>query len=173
MCGRFSLFKISEFLQKYGFEADLKPRYNIAPTQEVPVISNGKLEFLRWGLPLKSNVINTRVETWNEKPFFSKMQRVLVPADGFYEWKSGQPYRVESSEVFAIAGISWKGGFSIITMPAINILRQVHGRMPAILQDEDEWVEKSEIRVRKDYSIARVSKLINNPKNNTAQVLVA
>jgi putative SOS response-associated peptidase YedK len=172
MCGRFSLYKISEFLTKYGVEADLKPRYNIAPTQEVPIIEDGKIAFLKWGLPFKKNVINTRVESWIEKPFFHSMKRVLIPADGFYEWKEGQPYRIETGDIFTMAGITWKGGFSIITTPPNITLKKIHDRMPAVLENEQLWLDRGELVLKEKFTLRQISVLVNSPANDTEKVLV-
>ena len=122
MCGRFSLTAEIEALTEY-FQLTkrifMKPRYNIAPSELIPVLkTRGELEFLRWGfLPAwqkrdDSNIgfINARSETLLEKPSFRdafKKRRCLVIADGFYEWKKinriKQPYyiRQQNHEPFA------------------------------------------------------------------------
>ena len=114
-------------------EEDWNPRYNIAPTQLVPVIRQNpkepirELSLLRWGLiPSWANdssgaarMINARSETVGSKPAFRdalKFRRCLIPADGFYEWervgKTKQPYcfEVGGAELFAFAGMwdRWK-----------------------------------------------------------------
>jgi putative SOS response-associated peptidase YedK len=114
-------------------EEDWNPRYNIAPTQPVPVIRQNpeepvrELSLMRWGLipswakdPSGSaSMINVRAETASTKPAFRdalKFRRCLIPADGFYEWKrdgkTKQPYCFEVNEgkLFAFAGIweTWK-----------------------------------------------------------------
>ncbi|NLN06128.1 MAG: SOS response-associated peptidase [Firmicutes bacterium] len=128
MCGRFTLINWEEMFTRFGVEAEgLKPRYNIAPAQDVAVIVAGKnrpvLKMFRWGLvpfwaqdeSIAGRLINARAETVSEKKSFSRsfrQRRCLVPADGFYEWeKSGkgkkQPYRftLRTGEVFAMAGL--------------------------------------------------------------------
>jgi len=117
MCGRFVLTTPAEALrQAFGFieQPNLAPRYNIAPTQDVPVIRQRKdpagqrtLQMLRWGLVPSwadslaggAKMINARAETVMEKSAFRNAfarRRCLVPADGFYEWRPGdkakQPY---------------------------------------------------------------------------------
>ena len=85
-------------------------RFNIAPTQSVPVITSDApdtLSFLQWGLVpfwakdarIGYKMINARSETLADKPSFKaafRQRRCLVPADGFYEWRkegsSKQPY---------------------------------------------------------------------------------
>jgi len=138
MCGRYSQSAPLEKLSaRFGFGPPafpLKPRYNIAPTQEAPVIVSEdgaprSLELFRWGLipswakdPAVGNrMINARAETLSEKPSFRRpfqRTRCLVLADGFYEWKAlpgragKTPYRIAevSEEPFAMAGLweRWK-----------------------------------------------------------------
>ena len=133
MCGRYSLTSPPEAIQRLFKLApplpNLAPRYNIAPTQEAPVIGLRKdgdergLAMLRWGLvPFWSDgpdsrysMINARAETVRSKPAFRaafKARRCLVPADGFYEWKAReggakQPHRIvrADGEPFAFAGL--------------------------------------------------------------------
>ena len=136
MCGRYRLSRRKELLAEY-FGADLsdfdswEPRYNIAPTQQVPVVrqhpaeSKRVLSLMRWGLIPSwakdmsgaASAINARSETAATKPAFRepiKFRRCLVPADGFYEWqrsgKTKQPFcfEVNEGELFAFAGL-WDG----------------------------------------------------------------
>ncbi len=81
----------------------MEPRYNVAPTQQVPVVREGadgenRLDLLHWGLipawakerGIACNMINARSETLLEKPSFRqafKYRRCVVPASGFYEWR--------------------------------------------------------------------------------------
>jgi putative SOS response-associated peptidase YedK len=130
MCGRFALIVDASVLADV-FDIDppkdFKPRFNIAPTQEVPVVrsgGHGSREFatLRWGLvpswakdeKIGARMINARSETAAEKPSFRsavKSRRCLVPASGFYEWVKGpgakQPHFIHFSDarVFAFAGL--------------------------------------------------------------------
>ena len=126
MCGRYTqvrswrelvdLYKITETATPLNLAA----RYNIAPTQDVPVVRNGpdgrgrELVSLRWGLvpswakdiDIASRLINARAETVAEKPSFRdayKQRRCLIPADGFYEWQKQsqgpkQPYYITSAD---------------------------------------------------------------------------
>jgi putative SOS response-associated peptidase YedK len=137
MCGRYRLSRrkqiIEEHFDSVSGEEDWSPQYNIAPTQQVPVIRQNpkelrrELSLMRWGLiPSWSKdtsgaamMINARSETAARKPAFRDplaSRRCLVPADAFYEWKrSGkakQPYcfEVNDGELFAFAGLwdRWK-----------------------------------------------------------------
>ncbi len=135
MCGRYRLSRrkqiIEEHFDSISSEVDWSPRYNIAPTQAVPVIRQHpkepvrQLSLMRWGLvphwakdaSNAGSAINARSETAATKPAFRdplKLRRCLIPADGFYEWaktaKSKQPYcfEVREGELFAFAGL-WDG----------------------------------------------------------------
>lgn len=130
MCGRYSLTTPTEAMRAlFGFDElpNLGVRYNIAPTQDVPVVrhgESGEREFasIRWGLvPAwakeiggSAPLINARSETIAEKPSFRdafQRRRCLIPSDGFYEWKTEngekQAYRIAlpDDEPFAFAGI--------------------------------------------------------------------
>jgi putative SOS response-associated peptidase YedK len=171
MCGRYSLAKAQTMIEK-RFQVVMErgrfsERYNAAPTQDMPVITNeepGKAVFYRWGLipfwaresSIGNRLINARAETIAEKPAFSKSassERCLVIADGFYEWKQSTkgkfPYRivVKDGELFAFAGLwdRWKTDsgkeirtFAIITVAANPLVGKIHDRMPAILLPDDE-----------------------------------
>jgi len=153
MCGRFALHAseaeiVSHFHLKTGFS--MRPRYNIAPTQTIPIIRiDGEIEFFRWGfIPswAPSDHINAKWETLSEKPTFKtafKQQRCLIPASGYYEWKtfSGkkQPYYIylKKEPLFAYAGI-WSSTEScaIITTQAPDFLQKIHERMPLIISSD-------------------------------------
>ncbi len=130
MCGRYTLSKLEHILKRHNIvllEDELRPRYNIAPTQKIPVIvpfENGekKLAEMRWGLipswvkDLKTHklLINARAETIAEKPSFKQAlmkRRCVIPADGFYEWRvaDGQKAPVyihlTDKNVFGFAGL--------------------------------------------------------------------
>lgn len=112
MCGRYTLSAgEAEVIERFNvedvfMETRLTPRFNIAPTQLVPVITqaDGKriLSQYQWGLvpfwvkDLKASrpMINARSETLSEKPFFKtalSRRRCLIPADGFFEWQAPPP----------------------------------------------------------------------------------
>ena len=142
MCGRFTLRTKAEEIALHFVLADvpdLKPRYNIAPTQKVATIrfvpqrGNRQLSLLRWGLipywaddpTIGNRLINARSETVAIKPAFRQAfqkGRCLVVADGFFEWKktgvTKQPYyiRLGNDKPFAFAALSehWHRGDQII-----------------------------------------------------------
>jgi putative SOS response-associated peptidase YedK len=193
MCGRFSLTTteatLNERFRLAGAPEPYVSRYNCAPTQNLAVIVNEeirRLRYFRWGLiphwakdaKIGAKLINARAETIDEKPSFKnafKQRRCLVPADGFYEWKTEngkQPFRIllKNKEVFAMAGLweSWKSpegsvvhSFTIITTAANELMKAVHERMPVILNTEDEegWLKSSDsnkISLLKPFSAAKM-----------------
>lgn len=142
---------------------DLRPRYNIAPTQAVLAVVRGpdglRAGWLRWGLipywakdeSIGNRLINARSETLGEKPSFReafRKRRCLIVADGFYEWRrTGEtktPVWIHraSRRPFAFAGLweRWRSpegepivSCTIVTTEAIDTLRPIHPRMPVIL----------------------------------------
>jgi putative SOS response-associated peptidase YedK len=135
MCGRYRLSRRKQIIEEHfdaaDWQDDWSPRYNIAPTQRVPVIRQHpeepirQISTMRWGLVPHwakdasggAGTINARSETAAEKPAFRdpmRYRRCLIPADAFYEWKrngaSKQPYcfEVNDGEMFALAGL-WDG----------------------------------------------------------------
>jgi len=137
MCGRYRLSRRKQLVEEHFDSApwndDWNPRYNIAPTQPVPVIRQHpkepvrQLSLMKWGLIPSwgkdasgaARTINARSETAATKPAFReslKFRRCLIPADGFYEWKrdgkTKQPFcfEVNQGQLFAFAGLwdRWK-----------------------------------------------------------------
>jgi putative SOS response-associated peptidase YedK len=136
MCGRYRLSRRKQFIQEYfdtTDEVDWEPRYNIAPSQSVPVIRQDpakperRFSLARWGLipywakdsSIGYKLINARSETVGSKPAFREAfesRRCLIPADGFYEWKRAekakQPFHfgLRDDSLFAFAGLwdQWK-----------------------------------------------------------------
>jgi len=130
MCGRFELHtNPAAIALAFGLPhpPDITPRYNVAPTQMIPVVrhnANGERELVqvRWGFvprwakdpSIGARMINARAETVESKPAFRnafQRHRCLVPADGFYEWRQGpggkQPMRIARADgqPFGMAGL--------------------------------------------------------------------
>ena len=169
MCGRFTLrTPAAVLIRQFGVDVGLQLalRYNIAPTQQVPVVrlaeQGRELVMMRWGLipswandlKIGASLINARAETAAEKPAFRsamKRRRCLIPADGFYEWrkagKTKQPIYIRRADdqPFAFAGLweRWsKQGApiescTILTTAANERLKPLHDRMPVILAPND------------------------------------
>jgi putative SOS response-associated peptidase YedK len=135
MCGRYAFFSPAEAVKRtfaLDLLPELKPRYNIAPTQSVPalrVVEEGRrsLAMLHWGLvphwakerAIGNRMINARSETLTEKPSYReafRRRRCLVLADGWYEWQPApggkQPWfvRLRDPRPIAFAGLweKWK-----------------------------------------------------------------
>jgi len=141
MCGRYTLTNVAPNLlaSMFGIPEleipQLSPRFNVAPTQNVPVVRVGApdaprtMDMLRWGLvpswaddvAIGNRMINARAETVAEKPAYRssfKSKRCIIPADGFFEWqkKPGgkkQPYWIhrQDNALVGFAGLwaRWKG----------------------------------------------------------------
>ncbi len=132
MCGRYTLdISGDELARHFGLDgAPDVSRFNIAPSQDVPVVrvpslnASKTVSHLQWGLvpfwaddtSIGNNLINARSETASEKPSFREAfsrRRCVVPASGFYEWKASsggggkQPYYIhpDDSPLFGFAGL--------------------------------------------------------------------
>jgi putative SOS response-associated peptidase YedK len=144
-------------------EPVMKPRYNVAPSQQMPVVVSSagqrQLCLMQWGLvpfwakdrSIGNKLINARLETIEEKPAFKaayRRRRCLVPATGYYEWqkqaKGKQSFYIHmpDQKLFAFAGLwdEWvePGGeilhsFTILTTEPVPAIAHLHNRMPYIL----------------------------------------
>lgn len=170
MCGRYALVHSADQLQLIfharGAGGIVEARFNIAPTQMVPVVLPGGgervLRAMRWGLiphwakddKIGARLINARAETAAELPSFRgpfERRRCVVPASGFYEWKAGEsgkvPYYIHDAagDPLAFAGLwdRWTAdadhvveSCTILTTEPNEVLRPLHDRMPVILDLE-------------------------------------
>ena len=172
MCGRFIQIANPEKIRGILPDVEIdeaaaggfRPRYNIAPTQDVLTVLNTpppRLTTTRWGLippwakdaGIGNRMINARAETLESKPSYRdpfRKRRCIIFADGFYEWKgTGKtriPYliRFESGEPFAMAGLwdRWRDtrtgrdllSSTIVTTAANALIADIHDRMPVILE---------------------------------------
>lgn len=211
MCGRFILSADAEAIREHFRVAGKfqhQPRYNIAPSQLIPVVAGGpgkrEITLMRWGLIPRwakdagagYKMINARAETIDKKPAFRdslRRRRCLVPADGFYEWKKTeggkQPFFLflPGRTLFAFAGIwdRWmtpKGGeiltCSIITVEAGGFMREIHDRMPVILnccEQYDSWLLEGSSGLLNPYGgpmeARPVSSLVNSPRQEGAELI--
>ncbi|UYO54906.1 SOS response-associated peptidase [Rhodopseudomonas palustris] len=166
MCGRFVITSAPAAIRQlfgYADQPNFPSRYNIAPTQPIPVVivDEGARRFrlMRWGLIPSwvkdprtfSLLINARAETVQDKPAFRnafRRRRCLVPADGYYEWKAGgsrkQPYFIHPAGGgpigFAALWETWTGPngeeldtVAIITTAARGGLTDLHDRVPVTI----------------------------------------
>jgi putative SOS response-associated peptidase YedK len=169
MCGRYTFFSPAESVTRLfdtPVPVPIEPRYNIAPTQFVPVIreiaqAGRQLVMLHWGLvpswardkSIGNRMINARAETLAEKSSFKralKARRCLVLTSGFYEWRSEgagkQPWFISrrDGDPMALAGLweHWTGddetleSCTIVTTGANEFMQTLHHRMPVIIAPE-------------------------------------
>ena len=169
MCGRFGFTETGLFPDRFDIDQDdfealsLKPRYNAAPGQDLPVIGkrDGRTApaLMRWGLvpswapdaKAGYKTINARVETVAVRPSFRdslRGRRCLIPAGWFYEWKKEGGEKIphvirrKDQALFAMAGLydCWRDpqgqplwSFTILTRSPNRVLREIHDRMPLML----------------------------------------
>lgn len=171
MCGRVTITTpaqaIAQELGLAGVRSALeRPRYNLAPTQLLPVVTNSGervLEAFRWGLvpswakevAIGNKLINARSETVAEKPSFRsalKRRRCLIVVDGWYEWRqSSKPktpylFRRKDRRLLTLAGLweVWKAPdtgevlhtCTVLTTGPNRLVATVHDRMPVLLPPE-------------------------------------
>jgi putative SOS response-associated peptidase YedK len=173
MCGRFNLVGPGNLHFRFATQNELPglpPRYNIAPSQQILIITNHReMQLVRWGLlphwakdaKFGGKTINARAESAATKPSYRgpfRYRRCLVPATGFYEWLTTPegkiPYhiRLKSGEVFGMAGLydTWTDAdgnelrtCAIITTEANELMAPIHNRMPVIIRPDDEalWLD--------------------------------
>jgi putative SOS response-associated peptidase YedK len=161
MCGRMTLTKrdLAEIADELAAVFDpesaatYRPRYNLAPTDPHFVLrvapgGQRRLEPARWGLvvPGRPPLFNARAESAAFKPPFRdawRDGRCVVPADGFYEWRSAdgqrQPlwFHRRDGKLLLLAGLCAGGRFTVLTTTPNALLATVHDRMPAVLTEEE------------------------------------
>lgn len=182
MCGRFSLqtpwselYKWLDLTRPQVLNPEMPPRYNIAPTQPIMVVQQGQDDaregvLVRWGFvpawvedpKAFTLIINARSETVVEKPSFKmaiRRRRILIPANGFYEWqrygkaRKSQPYYVRPAHggTIAFGGLmeTWMGANGseidtacIITTEANTAFAPIHHRLPLVVQPQhfERWL---------------------------------
>jgi len=217
MCGRFALHANPHVVAlQFGLGVDpgFNARYNIAPSTDILIVREDHThrrlaDLYRWGLipgwardpTIGNRLVNARGETVAEKPAFRtafKHWRCLVPASGFYEWKTEGKRKVayyirpKGDELFGLAGITeeWNGPEGVvrtvclITTEPNELMRQIHDRMPVIVAPEDygAWLDvanKDAERLKtllgpypeKKMEAYPVGKAVSNPKNEGAELI--
>lgn len=223
MCGRYAATaNPDELIEEFDvdFLADVgdvaAPRYNIAPTDPVATVfvderdgeSRRLLGASSWGLippwagRKPTRLINARVETVAEKPSFRsaiKARRCILPALGYYEWRSEQagprtikqPYFLRSAAgSLAMAGIfefhrtdsGWVRTTSILTTDATDEFGWLHDRMPMTVPREafDDWLDPglqdageavSLLRVPHLQRAVKVSRAVGNVANDSPDLI--
>lgn len=171
MCGRFALSAVTSDVEKLQKDlvskTEIKPRYNIAPTQDIAVILNdapNEVHSVHWGLipfwakdkSIGNKMINARAESVDQKASFKhpfNKKRCLILTTGFYEWKKTAdkqgkiPYYIylKDERIFTFAGLwsYWEKGeepitsATIITTEANDLVKPIHDRMPVIIGKND------------------------------------
>lgn len=193
MCGRFAnhVQDMRNWVSLLrGWPAGVDTGFNIAPTQQVPVVTLTGCESMRWGLipawsktsTLRFATFNARLESVAEKPAFrnawQREQTCLVPMLGYYEWLAAgakkTPYFVTSvtGDPLVAAGL-WEAraemnSFTVLTEPARGDLQSLHPRMPVLLTVDaaDAWL-RGQLTPRAEASLRyfRVSDAVNNPRH--------
>lgn len=173
MCGRYNVIDdpyTRELLAVLGIQNALDTRYNIAPTENVQVVSQDdsgtQLSSMRWWLVpawvkepgTQYSMFNARAESLAESRAFRhpfKRQRCIIPASSFIEWRSEdgkQPYDIRSEKgalMFAGLWDCWGTGAeqiyscAMITTDAVPEFRHIHPRMPVMLAPDmfQQWLD--------------------------------
>ena len=200
------------------------PRYNVAPTDQIPVVfekdGERQVESMRWGLmPFRTvtmrgrtalgengkslnTPINARAETVHSNGIFKRSfekRRCIIPAGGFYEWKSiggaKTPYWVylKDSAWMGFAGVytwwrspegEWVPSATIITTSPNSFMEPIHDRMPVILTEGayDIWLapENNDLSELKEVLVPypasemqghKVARLVNNVRNDGSELI--
>ena len=177
MCGRYNLTKdpsklrLTRPIRPTG-QFEFRPRYNIAPGQQIPVLRDGPdgtldLLEMKWGFVphfIKADTpdiqpINARMESAASKPLFRDAwihRRCLILATGFYEWQKRpghkQPFHIHlGGRPFLMAGL-WDYQAGDVHRPTVTILTQaageplidIHDRMPLVVSYKhlDQWLNE-------------------------------
>ena len=213
MCGRFiNLTKTRSLKKKFDI---VNPKtkdlvsYNISPSQTSIIIFKKKIidiDESKWGYSFfdkknnqKKNIINSRIETINNKVLFKESyykRKCIIPLNGYYEWSlidnNKIPFfiHIPPCEPMYLAGI-WKyinfkkddqKVFTIITKNANENIRKIHHRMPALLSVEEgiEYLDDDNSSFLNDnfsssleseLDFYPVSKFVNNPLNNSKECI--
>ena len=186
MCGRFTLSNRKLIKAKYGLS--WQPSYNIAPSHNVLASTGNNILFTKpWGFSPAwyqsgKSLINARIESLNFKPSYKNVMRCVVLADGWYEWKQKDEFKVPhfhhlKGDLFFFGGVfgGYRGkvGCAIVTTDAVESLKNIHERMPLIIsrQHFQGWLNGDDIDYVDTFSSKAiinhpVSTHVNNPLND-------
>jgi putative SOS response-associated peptidase YedK len=168
MCGRFAqVYDDTAILNKFRLEDILEriqPKFNLSPGKKVnTVLGTGKSPVLKpmlWGFdelhgkPLPSLIFNSRLDTLLSGSHLGSYlikHRCIIPISGFYEWNGKQPYYIKNtSGIICLAGVFVHDDLglrcSVTTVDSSGFLKNIHHRMPLILNDEfiDLWLSEND-----------------------------
>ncbi|BBF45259.1 hypothetical protein lbkm_4021 [Lachnospiraceae bacterium KM106-2] len=163
MCGRYyvddeMVSEIEKLVRQIDADLAKTKSGDIFPTNFAPVVvadhDEKNLTAMKWGFPNFSNkgvIINARAETVLEKRMFAESvrnRRCLIPARGFYEWdiaKEKISFERKDDQIVYMAGIfkpQAQNQFVILTTAANDSMKEIHNRMPLVLEKEevDDWL---------------------------------
>lgn len=216
MCGRFNVVSdpLNRFVEELtGHPVDMEDRYNIAPTEQIPVLlksddNDWTMREMRWWLvpswadapDQKYAMYNARSENLTRSRAFRepfRHRRCIVPASGYYEWRTEDgrkvPYYITPADAdgFAFAGLwdRWQkderivDSCTIVTVAAPEAMTGIHDRMPALLTKDQiqDWVavDAGEDSLAKllapgaslRLAVTPVSSIVNNARNKNARCI--
>lgn len=169
MCGRFAqAYDDTALLKKFGIEdltERIQPKFNLSPGNQVNTVlkkdNHLKLSSMPWGFsalhgkPLPSLIINSSLDTLISNSHLGKYlvkHRCIIPVSGFYEWHNKQPYFIKcSTDILCLAGVFVhdENGYkcSVTTIDSAGFLKNIHHRMPLLLNDElvKLWLSSGDI----------------------------
>jgi len=182
MCGRYALHASPEVMAlQFGLDSvpEFAPRYNIAPAADIVVVRGRTAEFARWGM--RGKFTNLRSETVRAK--FKDSWRCIVPASGFYEWRSRggrkQPFyfHPKRDALFGFAALWERDTCTLITTEPNSAMEGIHDRMPLILAKESyaAWLAGEEDAPAgvpaSDIGVHPVSMAVNQAANDSPQLI--
>jgi putative SOS response-associated peptidase YedK len=219
MCGRYRIKETDELTRHLRDTFNIpdwvpeRPRYNIAPSQDLPVLAldeDGRPEVatMRWGFvpewekadKPKLAPINAQAEKVAANGMFRgalQKRRCLALADGFYEWlrldeKTKIPFDIHlrGGRSFFMAGIysaateQRPATFAVLTTGPNDLMRTIHNRMPAILDDDEarQWITPGPLSAEQvaaltvphaaaEMEASPISALVNSPRNDGPEIL--
>lgn len=176
MCGRYTFYAGEDLFDRFHLDPNgqigeyLNHNYTVTPGSFMPVITSGEkynqFSLMHWGLipswakdsKTGLSMFNARADTVTVKPSFKvpfHRRRCLIPATGFYEWKTDNRlkipfyYTLKDQSLFSFAGLwdkwldphgSIVDSYTIITTDPNSLIKSIHDRMPVILKSEDEKI---------------------------------
>lgn len=180
-------------------ETLFEPHYNLSPGHQLPVITipneGPEINRVRWGQmgPNRAEYTTVEKESILDELQKKDVNRCILPLSGFFVWKDDQeknhPFfvRLLDSAVMSIAGLFYNGDepfVSLVTTKSNALVQPMSSRMPLMLDqptalqwldpgiDTDDLLKEAEnLFMLTDLSVLRVSKKVNDPKNNNPEII--